>query len=366
MIDESVLDEPDRLLEADQGGMLRALASAGPQVRRTLVAAQEAQVRRIADDGTPRSIVVLGTGVAALAGAAVAAAAGQSATAPILVHRDAALPRWVGAADMVIGLSPTGAGAQALAGAQQAAARGARVVGVGPDDSPLAAVVAGARGPYVPITESPWRRATLWPLLTGLAALVDAAGATEFSADLLEQMAAALDEAAITSRIDSESVVNPAKQLAIELIETAPAIWAGSELAAAAGRRFAESLAGMAAVPASSCLLDGDPQAFGLFGAGVGGPTADEDIFADRVEEPAGVRLRPVLLREPVLSPMLERAAELADYFHVPVSNVRVDDAPGLLRFAQYVGQLDLAAAYLAIASGLDPAREFIEGPSPS
>lgn len=366
MVDESVLDEPDRLAEADPEGMLRALASAGPQVRRSLISAQEADIRRIADDGPPRSIVVLGTGVAALAGAAVAAAAGQPATAPIIVHRDADLPRWVGAADMVIGLSSTGAGAQALAAAQQAAARGARVVGVGPDDSPLAAVVAGARGPYVAITESRWRRATLWPLLTGLACLVDVVGAVELPAELLERMAVALDEAAITSRIDSESVVNPAKQLAIELLEAAPVIWAGSEIATVAGHRFAESLAGMAAVPAPTCLLDGDPPAFGLLGAGFGGRTAIEDIFADRVDEPSGPRLRPVLLREPVLSPMLERARELADYYGLPVSEVRVDDAPALIRFAEYVGQLDLAAAYLAIAAGLDPGREVTEGPSPS
>ena len=366
MVDESVLDEPDRLVEADPEGMLRALASAGPQVRRTVIAAQEADVRRIAEDGTPRCIVVLGTGVAALAGAAVAATAGQPATAPIFVHRGSELPRWVGAADMVVGLSSTGAGAQALAAAQQAAARGARVVGVGPDNSPLAAVVAGARGPYVAITESRWRRATLWPLVTGLATLVDAVGAIEIPDELLERTAAALDDAAITSRIDSESVVNPAKQLAIELLEAAPVIWAGSDVAAVAGRRFAESLAGMAAVPAPYCLLDGDPQAFGLFGAGAGGPTGIEDIFADRVDEPAGPRLRPVLLREPVLSPMLERAAELAEYYRLPVSDVRVDDAPAIIRFAQYVGQLDLAAAYLAIATGQDPAREITEGPNPS
>lgn len=366
MVDESVLDEPDRLADADPEGMLRALASAGPQVRRTLISAQEADVRRLSDDGTPRSIIVLGTGVAALAGEAIAGVAGQPATAPILVLRDADLPRWVGAADMVVGLSSTGAGAEALSAAQQAAARGARVVGVGPDDSPLAAMVAGARGPYVAITESRWRRATLWPLLTGLATLVDAVGVVDIPAELLERTAVALDEAAITSRLDSESVVNPAKQLAIDLIGAAPVIWAGSAIAAAAGHRFAESLAGMAAVPAAACLLDGDPQAFGLFGAGFGGPTDLEDLFADRVDEPTGPKLRPVLLREPVLSPMLERAAELADYYQLAVSDVRVDDAPALIRFAQYVGQLDLAAAYLAIVNGLDPAREVTEGPSPS
>ncbi|HEY1484544.1 MAG TPA: SIS domain-containing protein, partial [Micromonosporaceae bacterium] len=178
-----------------------------------------------------------------------------------------------------------------------------------------------------------------------------------------ERTAVALDDTAITSRIDSESVVNPAKQLAIELLEAAPVIWAGSEIAAVAGRRFAESLAGMAAVPAPSCLLDGDPQAFGLFGAG---PIAIEDLFADRVDEPSRPKLRPVLLREPTVSPMLERAGDMAEYYGLPVSEVRVDDAPALIRFAQYVGQLDLAAAYLAIATGQDPAREVTEGPSPS
>jgi len=366
MVDESVLDDPERLARADPDGMLRVLASAGPQVRRTAVSAIEGGVRALADDGLPRSIVVLGTGVAALAGAALAAIAGQQAHAPIVVHRDAWLPRWVGAADMVIGLSPTGAGSTALAAADQAAARGARVVGVGPSESPLAAVVAGARGPYVVIEDARWRRATFWPLLTGLAALAGAVGAVDVTEEMLDRAAVRLDEEAITSRPDSESVLNPAKQLALRLIDAAPAVWAGTEVAAIAARRFTESLAGMAATPAPYSLLDGDPAVFGLFGGGLAEPGDVEDLFRDRVEEPVARRLHPVLLREAEPCPALDRARDLAEYFQLPITELLADEGPALLRLAQLVGQLDLAAAYLAIAIGLDPARETAEGPAPA
>ncbi len=358
MRDESILDDPARLAEADPRGMLRALAGAGAQVRRTVLAAAEAGVAALADDGIPRSVIVLGTGIAALAADAVAALAGPAATAPIIVHRAAYLPRWVGAADVVIGLSPTGAGVEALSATDAAARRGARVVGVGADESPLAAVVAGARGPYVAIEDPHWRRTAFWPLLTGLARLVDAVGVIEVGDDALEQTAARLDEEAIRCRSDSESVVNPAKQLAQQLLDAVPVAWASSALTAVAAQRFTESLAGMAGVAGSHALLDGEPQALGLFGGPLAGVRTVEDLFADRLEEPETRRAHPILLRDSAPSPALDRAAQLAEYYQLAVTELMVDDAIPIAGLAQLVAQLDFTAGYLAMADGLDPSRE--------
>jgi hypothetical protein len=366
MRDESVLDDPARIGQADPEGMLRALASAGPQVRRTGAAAAEADVASLADDGTPRCVVVLGTGVAALAGEALAALAGPSATAPIVLHRGAELPRWVGPADMVIGLSPSGAGIETLSAAGAAAGRGARVVGVGADNSPLAALVVGARGPFLPIIDARWRRTSFWPLLAGLVALTAAAGVIDVPADVLEQTAVRLEEEAVRCRPDSESVLNPAKQLTIRLLDATPVVWAGSALTATAAHRFSESLAGMAGVPAPHYLLDGDPPAMGLLGGPLAGVRTVEDLFADRLDEPEERRIHPILLRESGNHPGLERAADLAEYYQLGVTELVVDDGPPLVGLAQLIEQLDLAAAYLAIADGLDPAREVADGFRPA
>jgi hypothetical protein len=366
MSDESVLDDAARLVEADPEGMLRELASAGAQVRRTAAGAAEAGVSQLADDGIPRSVVVLGTGVAALAGEALAALAGPAATAPIVVHRGVELPRWVGAADMVIGLSPSGAGMEALAAANVAASRGARVVGVGADESPLAAVVAGARGPYLPIAVSRWQRTTFWPLLTGLVCLTSAVGVLDVPAGTMEQAAFTLEEEAVRCRPDSESVLNPAKQLALQLLDSTPVAWAGSPLTAVAAHRFTESLAGMAGGAAPYYLLDGNPQALGLIGGPLAAVRSVQDLFADRLDEPAQRRAHAVLLREPGRHPVLDRAAELAEHQQLAITELVTGDDPALVQLAQLVEQLDLAAGYLAIAEGLDPSREFADGTLPA
>lgn len=366
MRDESVLDDPARIVQADPEGMLRELATAGPQVRRTAAAAVEADVARLAEDGTPRCVVVLGTGVAALAGEALAALAGPAATAPIVVHRGADLPRWVGPADMVIGLSPSGAGMEALSAAGAAAGRGARVVGVGADDSPLAALVVGARGPYLPVLDSRWRRTSFWPLLAGLVALTAAVGVVDVTAEILEQTVVRLEEEAVRCRPDSESVTNPAKQLTIALLDATPVIWAGSALTAVAGHRFSESLAGMAGVPAPHYLLDGEPPALGLMGGPQAGVRSVDDLFADRLDEPEQRRIHPVLLREAGNYPGLERAADLAEYYQLGATDLVVDYGPPLVGLAALIEQLDLAAAYLAIADGLDPSREVADGSRPT
>ena len=70
-LDEQLLDDADRLAEADPSGSLRALAGAGAQVRTALNATADAGLERVTGGGRPRAVVVasLGTGVAAWVGA---------------------------------------------------------------------------------------------------------------------------------------------------------------------------------------------------------------------------------------------------------------------------------------------------------
>ena len=62
------LDDVAALDAGDPGGMLRAIASGGAQVREAALLAGEAGVGRLADDGRPRAVVVVGTGASAVAG----------------------------------------------------------------------------------------------------------------------------------------------------------------------------------------------------------------------------------------------------------------------------------------------------------
>ena len=67
-LDLALLDDADALDRNDPGGMLRATASAGAQVRETAALAAESNLASIADEGRPRAVVVAGVGTAARTG----------------------------------------------------------------------------------------------------------------------------------------------------------------------------------------------------------------------------------------------------------------------------------------------------------
>ena len=107
-VHEELLDTPELLERADSLGMLRAIASSAAQVRECAAIARDVDVSDVRDGGRPRAVVVVGMGGSAIAGDALAALAGNTAPMPIVTLRSYDLPGWVGAADLVIGVSCSG------------------------------------------------------------------------------------------------------------------------------------------------------------------------------------------------------------------------------------------------------------------
>ncbi|MGH8870123.1 MAG: mannose-6-phosphate isomerase, partial [Actinomycetes bacterium] len=155
-VDETRLDDPAALADADPAGMLRAVASSGAQVRRAVVAAQEAGVARLAEDGRPRAVAVAGVGVNGVAGEVLAAVAGSGCPVPIVTCRGYRLPGWVGPMDLVVVASEEGAGEETLGCAEQAVQRGCRMLVVTAAGSPLADLAERGRGVLVPTEAGDW------------------------------------------------------------------------------------------------------------------------------------------------------------------------------------------------------------------
>ena len=59
-VDEGLLDDPDAIAANDPGGMLRATAAAGAQVRESAALAAEANLAVLGEEGRPRAVVVAG------------------------------------------------------------------------------------------------------------------------------------------------------------------------------------------------------------------------------------------------------------------------------------------------------------------
>src|SRR4051794_13521258 len=151
-MDSDLLDDAAAIAQADPAGVLRALATAGAQVREATVRGHEAGVESLADGDRPRSVLVASLGGSAMVADVLALLAGAGAPLPVTVRRGLPLPGWVGPLDLVVAVSLSGRAAGSLALAAEAARRGARLLTVGAPDSPLADVCAQARGVHVPVS----------------------------------------------------------------------------------------------------------------------------------------------------------------------------------------------------------------------
>ncbi|HEY3009199.1 MAG TPA: SIS domain-containing protein [Micromonosporaceae bacterium] len=368
--DERLIDDPTAVEANDPGGMLRATASAGAQVRESAALAGEANLASVGDEGRPRAVVVAGVGTAGRTGDVLATVAGPRCPVPVLAHRSAGVPGWVGAADVVIAVSASGRSPEALGAAEAAARRGARLVAVGAPDSLLQSVAERARAPFVPVPRRAPARASLWALTVPVLLAARALGLVKVNEADLAETATRLDEDAERCRPGAESFVNPGKSLAMDLAGSVPIVWGSSPLATVAARRFADTLSANARYPVvAGGLGEAGRGRVGLLDGVFGGLVeASRDIFADPDDEDERTRLRIVLLRDGGLSnedevdePLAveERRAEavqtIAERRGVRCSVVAAEGGSALERLASMVEVPDFASIYLALAHGLDP-----------
>jgi hypothetical protein len=370
--DESLLDDEKVMFGNDPGGMLRATASAGAQVRESAALAAEANLSTLAEEGRPRAVVVAGIGTAGLTGSILSTVAGPRCPVPVIGHRSAGVPGWVGAADVVIAVSASGRSPEALAAAEAAARRGARLVAIGPPDSELQALAERARAPFIAVPRRAPARASLWGLTVPVLLAARCLGLVKVNEADLAETATRLDTDAERCRPGAESFVNPAKSLALGLAGSIPIVWGSSPLATVAARRFADTLAANARYPAmAGALGEAGRGRVGLLDGVFGGlAESTRDIFADPDTEAEQdvTRLRLVLLRDGGLNPeeeadepiaVEERRADavqaIAERRGVRCDVLTAEGGSALERLASLVAVPDFASLYLALAHGLDP-----------
>jgi hypothetical protein len=380
------LDDPEIVEAGDPGGMLRQIASSAAQVRTALRACAEADLSALGPDSRPRSIVVVGSGGAGgstFACDALAAICGLGTPVQVTGVSGYQLPGWIGAADLVIAVSRSGHTAEALALAGEAARRGADLVGVGAPDSPLQELTQRARGTFIPVTPLGPARAMPWALTVPLLVAAARLGVARIDDAAYEAAATAMEDVSHQCRPSSESFVNPAKSLALDLVGRIPLVWGGSAVAAAVAKRFASQLAANAKSPALVGLL---PEAGHDQVATFDGPYApppepafpaaedfagfsDEDFGGFSDDDDADLNslssddasLRLVLIADsagehPTVERTREAATSLAGVRGIDVSDIAMDANSGpLQRLAATVQLLDYASVYLGIACGIDP-----------
>jgi D-arabinose 5-phosphate isomerase GutQ len=371
LADEALLDDLEALASNDPGRMLRATAAAGPQIREAMQLVAETDLAGLGEEGRPRAVVVAGVGTAARTGDVLAAVAGPRCPVPVLAHRSAGVPGWVGAADVVIAVSASGHSPEALAAADAAARRGARLVAVGAPGSPLQSVAQTARAPFVAVPRRAPARASLWALTVPVLLAGRAFGLVKVTEADLVETATRLDADAEGCRETAESFVNPAKSLALDLAGAIPVIWGSSPLAAVAAGRFADLLSANARYPAvAGSLGEVGRGRVGLLDGVFGGlAEQDRDVFADPPAGDGPTRLHLVVLQDGGLTGededngepfavevrRAEAVAALARRRGVRCTVLTAEGGSALERLASLVAVPDFASVYLALAHGLDP-----------
>jgi hypothetical protein len=277
------------------------------------------------------------------------------------------LPVWTGPTDIAVIATRTGAGRYAVTPAYEAARRGVSLLGIGAEDAPLRAACSTARAPYVSLPRSRVQHTTLWSLLTPLLQLATELELIPAGVAEPEAIAAALDEVAGECGPAQESFVNPAKTLALELLDALPVIAAEGPLAGAAANRVADQMATLAGLPVTGFRL---PDQRVAACAVLGGPLAPsdgaDDFFRDRASD-AGRRLRLLTIRDPdagdhdgagereprSAAAAMAETLRTAAVHNVPASGLAEHGDPArfarLPRLARQLSVADFAAVYLAL-----------------
>ncbi|MCM3266787.1 mannose-6-phosphate isomerase [Streptomyces thermoviolaceus] len=373
MLDETLLDAPEALAEADRRGLLRGAAEAGARVRTAVRHAAEAGIGELKPDGRPRAVLIAGPGAAAthtadLLGTLAGAGSPVTRLAPSGVAPAAGalrwdLPGWAGSVDLLLIATPDGTEPSLTLLTDQAYRRGLTVVAVAPARTPLADAVEAAHGLFVPMATAPYDQdeplagsapGVLWALLTPLLALLDRVGLLTAPSDTLQAVADRLDQVAERCGPAIATYSNPAKTLAAELADALPLIWTEGTSAGPAGRRFAAGLAELSGIPAVVAEL---PEALAAHSALLAGPLAanadPDDFFRDRVEQPPALHARVVLLRDRPLGGLTAAPAarDLALSHDTPVSELEPEPGGEIETLAELISITDFAAVYLALAT---------------
>jgi glucose/mannose-6-phosphate isomerase len=362
VFDPGLLESPDALLAADRGGLLRALASAGAQVRRAVDVTAESGFDRLSSSEPPRAVLVAADAHVPQLSDLLRVLAGSQA--PVMDWSDPVLPRWAGPADALIVASVDGRDPRLAELVAQADRRGLALAVASPAGSPVG--VAAGRHPvadtgYLAGVSS---RALWWALATPALQAVQALGLGAVGHIFIE-VADALDEVATINRPDSSIYTGPAKLLAAELAATLPIIAGTGPVATVAARRIAGSvqlISGTAALAASL------PDDIAWVGSVLEWAAPVLDIFADP-DPSAAQQPRLVLVGDD--EPFLQSAADpagdsaprragsalaaLANTRGIGTSRVLVPDAEPLVRFAAATALGEFAATYLALGRGVDP-----------
>lgn len=354
-VDDTLLDDLDRIAEVDVDGLLRASAMAGAQMRATVEGAREAGLDRYAG-ATPRALVLITRpGLSPVVARLLLALLGRGCPVPVVLTDTA--PPWLGPLDMVVAHTDDAGDSELAESVDRACRYGAGVVLTAPEDGPVAAAAAGRAVLITPRVHVPPGLGFTRALAGGLI--------TATTLNLLRTdiglVADELDREAERGHPQHETFVNPAKSLALRLAERTPLLWGLDDVATAVGGVAAQAIATHTDLV---CDVAAYPQAASrtALHRAATRASAGADIFADPDDlDPAQVSpLRVFLLAVRAAAPDPVRRLAVDTFPAADLLSVSDEITADETTCAAVLAlRLQLAALYLGLAAGTTGGSTF-------
>ncbi|GAB3459057.1 hypothetical protein [Actinophytocola sediminis] len=354
-VDDSLLDDLDRIVEVDVDGLLHAAAMAGAQLRATVEGAREAGLDRYAGS-TPRALVLITRpGLSPVVAKLLMTLLGRACPVPVVVTDTA--PPWLGPLDMVVAHTDDPGDTELAESVDRACRFGAGVVLTAPEDGPVAAATAGRAVLITPRVHVPPGLGFARALAGGL---ITATTLNLLRTDL-GLVADELDREAERDHLQHETFVNPAKTLALRLAERTPLLWGLDDVATAVGAVAAQAIATHTDLV---CDVAAYPQAASrtALHRAATRASAGADIFADPDDlDPAQVSPLRVFLLAVSATPADPARRLATDTFPAadllaPAEEITADETA---RAAVLALRFQLGALYLGLAAGTTGGSPF-------
>jgi glucose/mannose-6-phosphate isomerase len=323
----------------DSRGIWEATAALPDQLTDALAVAERAWTD-VAAPSAVDAVVVLGLGVDALVGEAVAALAAAHASVPVLVSSCSVLPAFVGPRTLVAAASSSGRDAETVATAAEALERGSRAVVIAPD-GPLSSLAVEAGVPWCPLAAGVAPRAQLGATVVSVLAALSRWGVLPDCGPSVTSAAAALRR-----RRDAFAAPGgPAAEVARRIGRTIPVVYGAAGIGAVAARRWKAQVNLNAKSPSFQAPLPGLTRDE-LAGWGQGGDVTRQVMSL-------------VLLRhageDPAASGLFDAVAAATDEVMADVLEVRAEGRDDLGRFFDLTLLGDFVSLFLAGREGVDP-----------
>lgn len=226
----------EAVARVDKSDMLGTIYAFPGQVERALRATQ---VPSFNYQGQFDKVLLTGLGGSAIGADYLTHWAATESRFPLVVNRDYQIPKWVDARTLVVTISMSGGTEETLAAFGEARARGAKIVAVSTGGK-MKEFCQKTNTPFIEVEGGMQPRAAVGRMLVADALALEAAGVLQTRA-ALEKAVTTLK--AMQQEYDPKGPANrnPAKQLALQLGDTIPVVYASGHLVPVA-RRFANQL----------------------------------------------------------------------------------------------------------------------------